>query len=324
MKRRSMATLLCILLLFVCGAQAEALSAAAAIVAVPDADTCFEGATSKWDKVDVEGLPKGDGALYMNVTEQQIVNFRDQALNLGFAESGSVQGDQWQAEILECGGTHISIVSYPSLTPMRVIIVYEEGFEYTSISTAPEPTSNILDNFADEIDGDYIRVNVNGQTFLMTAGGGALYDGSHSFPSSRSDTMELRDYVSTFCLDRGSILAVFSDGTDSVAIGFPVEVTSNCEVNPDTGRMALLFYECQSALNKTDRGVWKTSSSISTITGGLEIMPSGTNYSFTITEIDADKTYCLGTFTGELWNIMNNDSTDPLPVTGDFRFTIAH
>ncbi len=324
MKRRSLAMIACILFLFACGAQADLLSAASAAVSVPDADACFAGATSKRDKVDVEGLPKGDGTLYMNVTAQQIEDFRSQAFALGFAESGSAQGDQWESEILECGGAHIAIVSYPSLTPMRVIIVYEEGFEYTSISAAPAPTSSILDNFADEIDGDYIRLNVNGQTFIMTMGGGELYDGSNWVPSSRSDAPELRDYVSTWCLDSGSILAVFGDGTDSIAIGFPLEVKSSSVVDPDTGRTALLFYDCQSALSEFDRGVWQTSSSYSATSYGVQVTPAGTSYAFTITEIDADKTYCSGTFTGELLNNMNIGSADTLSVTGDFRFAIAH
>ncbi len=315
---------LCILFLFASGAQADLLSAVSATVSVPDADACFAGATSKRDKVDVEGLPKGDGTLYMDVTQQQIEDFRSQALALGFVESGSAQGDQWQSEILEFGGAHIAIVSYPSLTPMRVIVVYEEGFEYASISTAPTPTSSILDDFADEIVGDYIRINVNGQTYIMTNGGGELYDGSNWVPSSRSDAPELRDYVSTWCLDSGSILAVFSDGIDSIAIGFPFEVKSNSVVDPDTGRTALLFYDCQSALNEFDRGVWQTSSTYSATAYGVQVAPAGTSYSFTITEIDADKTCCSGTFTGELLKIMNIGSTDTLSVIGDFRFTIAH
>jgi hypothetical protein len=313
---------MCILFLFAAGARADMLSAASTTVAVPDANACFAGVTAKRDKVDVDGLPKGDGALYMNVTEEQIEDFRSQALALGFAQMSGAQGDQWVSEILECGGAHIAIVTYPSLTPMRVIIVYEEGFEY--IAAAPAPTGGALDDYADEIEGDYIRINVNGQTFVMTLGGGELYDGSTQTPTSRSDAPELRDYVSTWCLDAGSILAIFSDGTDSVAVGFPFEVKNGSVVDINTGRTALLFYECKSALNESDRGVWQTSSSYSSTSYGVQVAPVGTGYSFSITEIDADKTCCSGTFTGELLNIANVGSTDPLPVTGDFRFTIAH
>ena len=288
-------------------------------VAVPDTAACFPDATITQDHIIVEGLLTGNAEFVLGVTDAQITAYGNLAAQLGFSRVNTVQGGDWSADLLQSGDAHIALVRYSSASPQRVVILYEDGFTF-SPTAASAASDDPLASFGAQSGAaaDSVTLTVDGQQQVLPLVQGTVVERTGGTLTSRS-TATYPGLSSGVALDGDLLYLRYTDGQDELILYFPAQVKAGSVVDEGTGRMAMVYYNCQSALAAQDRGTFYARTSGSRDARTPALLPLDSSFSITVSQRDTASKTLAGSFVSELGGM---DGVSVKSISGDFSATL--